>query len=323
MSPVAILAALVKGKDLASTGFIDFHFIGFDMIRTTRRTLIKAAAMVLLAIPGTSAFAEDGVLRVGGSTTLLPIISTTASDFMSKYKTWNKVSPGLPEKPIVIFVTGGGSSFGVKSVLNGTVNIGMVSRDLKDKEVTMLGQHQTYLVGKDAVAIASSAKNPLSAAMGQMSSETAARIFSGETSRYRELSKKLPNSEIVLLTRDAGAGSTEVMQETLMGDKQISSKALQLPSQGALLQKLQSNTKALGYISSGLVTQSDGALKSYALDGVSPSNENVLNGKYKLARPLNLLVKDAPDAYAKAFVDYVLGDGQSVVDSLGYVPSKL
>jgi len=292
------------------------------MIGTTRRTFIKAAALALLVIPGTSAFAEEGMLRVGGSTTLLPVISTAASDFMSKFKTWNKVASNLPDKPIVIFVTGGGSSFGVKSVLNGTVNIGMVSRDIKDKEVALLGQHQTYLVGKDAVAIATSVRNPLAATMNQLTSEGAARIFSGETSRYRELGKKLPDSEIVLLTRDAGAGSTEVMQEMLMKDKQISPKALQLPSQGALLQKLQNNKQALGYISSGLVIQSDGALKSYALDGVSPSNENVLNGKYKLARPLNLLVKDTPDAYVKAFVDYVLSDGQVVIENLGYVPAK-
>jgi len=292
------------------------------MIAMTRKIFIKATALALLAIPCTHAFAEDGVLRVGGSTTLLPAISTAASDFMEKYKTWNKVAPNLPEKPVIIFVTGGGSSFGVKSVLNGTVNIGMVSRDLKDKEVSSLGQHQTYLVGKDAVAIASSAKNPMAATVKQLSSDAAARLFAGETAHYSELVKKLPNLEIVLLTRDAGAGSTEVLQEVLMKDKQISPKALQLPSQGALLQKLKGNTQAIGYISSGLVSQSDGALKSYALDGVSPSNENVLNGTYKLARPLNLLVKDVPDAYAKAFVDYVLSDGQDVVDSLGFVPAK-
>lgn len=292
------------------------------MINMTRRLFSKAAALALLAIPCTHAFAEDGVLRVGGSTTLLPAISTAASDFMEKYKTWNKVAPNLPEKPVIIFVTGGGSSFGVKSVLNGTVNIGMVSRDLKDKEVSSLGQHQTYLVGKDAVAIASSAKNPMAATVKQLSGDEVARLFAGETAHYSELVKKLPKREIVLLTRDAGAGSTEVLQEVLMKGKQISSKALQLPSQGALLQKLKNNTQAIGYISSGLVSQSDGALKSYALDGVSPSDENVLNGTYKLARPLNLLVKDVPDAYAKAFVDYVLSDGQAVVDNLGYVPAK-
>lgn len=292
------------------------------MINKTRRILIKAAALALLAMPCTHALAEEGVLRVGGSTTLLPVISTAASDFMAKFKTWDKVAPNLPATPVVIFVTGGGSSFGVKSVLNGTVNIGMVSRDLKDKEVAALGQHQTYLVGKDAVAIATSAKNPMAASVTQLSGDTVARLFAGETARYSELAKKLPNREIVLLTRDAGAGSTEVLQEMVMKDKQISPKALQLPSQGALLQKLQNNTQAIGYISSGLVSQSDGALKSYALDGVSPSNENVLNGTYKLARPLNLLVKDVPDAYAKAFVDYVLSDGQTVVDSLGFVSAK-
>ena len=43
------------------------------------------------------------------------------------------VSP-MPKEEIVLFVSGGGSSFGVRSVLNGTVEIGLVSRHLKEKE---------------------------------------------------------------------------------------------------------------------------------------------------------------------------------------------
>ncbi len=292
-------------------------------MRTSNRHLIfKMATAAILSLGVNLASAEEGILRVGGSTTLLPIISTVASDFMAKYKTWNKVNAALPDKPIVIFVTAGGSSFGVKSVMNDTIDIGMVSRELKDKEVEKLGTHQSILVGKDAVAIATSARNPLASLKTALSSDEVARIFSGEVSHFRGLNKALPNKQIVLLVRDAGAGSTELLQEEIMKERQISKNALQLSSQGALLQKLQNNHSAVAYISSGLIMQSENALKSIALDGVAASNENVMNGKYKLARPMYLLVKGTPSPYMKAFADYVLADGQKVVERLGYVPAQ-
>jgi len=206
--------------------------------------------------------------------------------------------------------------------MNDTLDVGMVSRELKDKEIEKLGEHKSWLVGKDAVAIATSARNPLAGLKRSISSEEVARIFSGEIAHYRDLNKALPNGEIVLLARDAGAGSTELLQEEVMKERQISKKALQLPSQGALLQKLQNNHSAVAYISSGLVAQSDNALKSMVLDGVAASNENVMNGKYKLARPMYLLARGTPSPYVKAFADYVLSEGQKVVERQGYVPAR-
>lgn len=286
----------------------------------------KLSSALLITLMGTtvsvSALAEDGVIRIGGSTTLLPIVSTAVSNFMSKYKTWNKVSPDLPEKNIVIFVTGGGSSFGVKSVMNSSIDIGMVSRELKEKELQELGNHQNTLVGKDAVAIAASKNNPLMMHKNNLSSAEIAKIFAGEVNNYKKIDSSLPDKEIVLFVRDAGAGSTELLQEEIMKEKQISKNALQLPSQGSLLQKMQGNQYGLGYISSGLIAQSDGNLKAFAIDSVQPSNANVLNAQYKLARPMTLLIKGKPDQYEKALLDYLLGEGQSVVETLGFVPVK-
>jgi phosphate transport system substrate-binding protein len=265
---------------------------------------------------------EATALRVGGSTTLLPVVATAASDFMEKFGTWDKVDASLPAEPVVIFVTGGGSSFGVKSAMNGTVDVGMVSRELKDKEIEKLGVHQKYLVGKDAVTIATNKKNPLARHASALTSAEVAKLFAGETSRYRQLKGSLPDKEIVLLVRDSGAGSTELLQEVVMKDKQISKRALQLPSQGALLQRLQANDSAVAYISSGLVAQSGSGLQGIALDGVAPSNANVINGQYKLARPLYLVVKNQPNKYVQAFVNYLLADGQKIVAAQGYVPAN-
>ena len=49
---------------------------------------------------------DDGELRIGGSTTLLPVVSAAASEFMEKYGTWDKVDPKFPAKKIVIYLTG-------------------------------------------------------------------------------------------------------------------------------------------------------------------------------------------------------------------------
>jgi phosphate transport system substrate-binding protein len=289
-----------------------------------RRAFAAAAAAIVLAGLGLQPVTagEAPALRIGGSTTLLPIVSTAASDFMEKYETWNKVDPSFPAEPIVIFVTGGGSSFGVKSAMNGTVDMGMVSRELKDKEIEKLGVHRKFLVGKDAVTIATNNKNPLHAHLSALASAEVARIFAGEIGRYRELNPALPDREIVLLVRDSGAGSTELMQQVVMKDKQISKRALQLPSQGALLQRLQANDSAIAYISSGLVAQPDSGLTGLVLDGVEPTNENVINGRYQLARPLYLLIKNEPSKPMQAFVNYLLGDGQKIVEAQGYVPAR-
>ena len=284
-------------------------------------TLLAAIVMLAQAHLG-SAQAFDGILRLGGSTTLLPVVSKVASDYMEKFETWDKVDPAFPKKDIVIFVSGGGSSFGVKSAINGTVHIGLASRNLKDREKKLLGGYKTYLVGRDAVVVATNVKSPLVKSRNNLSSADVAAIFSGEAKTLKDIEDTLPANEIVLLVRDSGAGSAEMMQDLIMKKKQISPNALQLPSQGALLKKLETNTRAVGYISSGLVLSND-AVVAFGLDGVAPKNENVINGSYKFSRPLIMVVKGAPNAMAQRFIDYVLTEGQKDVAANDYVPAAM
>jgi|TARA_B100000315_G_scaffold259566_1_gene316094 phosphate transport system substrate-binding protein len=258
-------------------------------------------------------------LRIGGSTTLLPIITNCANDFMEKYKTWNKIDSKLSKRDIIIFVSGGGSGFGIKSTINGTFDIGLASRNLKEKEKKLLGKHKTFLVGKDAVVIAANKDNCLAKTNKDLMKSEVAEIFSGSKKTYKSIDPSLPDDNIVLLVRDAGAGSAELMQKLIMGKSQISPNALQLPSQGALLKKLETNSRFIGYISSGLVLSSD-KLYGFALDGVKPSNTNIVNGKYSFVRPLLMIVKDEPSLAAKYFIDYILTTGQKTVSANHYVP---
>jgi phosphate transport system substrate-binding protein len=267
------------------------------------------------------ASSQDGAVHVGGSTTLLPIVATCASDFMEAYETWDKADTSLPKKQTLIYVTGGGSGFGVKSTINDTFQIGLVSRDLKKEEKEKLGEHEQFLVGKDCVAIAVHKDNPLVGVKKNFTKDDLARIFSGEVKTYRQIDASLPDKEIVLLVRDSGAGSAEIMQKSVMGERKVSSGALQMPSQGALLKKLDSNPLAFAYISSGLVQQNDN-LRTFAFEGVEPTHEKVIKGEYTLARPLLLIVKGRPAGAVKRFIDYLLNEGQKVVKAQGYIAVK-
>lgn len=268
--------------------------------------------------------AEDpanGMLRVGGSTTLLPIISQTAINFMKVYRNWNDVDPTFPDQKVTIFVSGGGSSFGVRSVLNKTVHIGLASRNLKESEKKLLGAHDVHLVGNDAIVFAANRNNPLHQVKINFTFTEVRSIFSGRHDSYRSISSNLAERRIVLLVRDSGAGSAEMLQKLIMGNSPISTHALQLPSQGAMLKKLESNRLAIGYISSGLVFGSD-KIKPFALRGVVPTNLNVVNGSYAFVRPLHMVTKGTVGPMAQSFIDYVLGEGQSVVEASYYVPAN-
>lgn len=283
-------------------------------------SLLTGFAMLIGMVTAAAAADQDATVRAGGSTTLLPIMANCSSEFMEKYQTWDRLDASLPKSPTTVFVTGGGSGFGVKSLLSGVIDIGMVSRDLKDQEKKLLGEPQSHLVGKDAVAIAVNTRNPLAGRKKGFTPAELAAIFSGEIKSYQELDRTLPAKPLVLLTRDSGAGSTEIFQEKIMGEKKFSPKALQLPSQGALLEKLQTNSNAIAYISSGLALSSK-SLKAFALENVEPTDTNVTKGTYPLARPLLMVVKRTSAPTVRHFVDYALSSCQKIVVAHGYVPS--
>lgn len=284
--------------------------------------LPRCAALPLLAFAVSAAYAQDASIRVGGSTTALPIISSCAANFMEKYASWDKADATLGKDQTVVYVTGGGSGFGVKGLMNGTIDVGMVSRDLKDTEMKALNQPVTHVFARDAVAIATSNANPLSKAKQQgFSTAELVGIFSGRTEKFAQVDGKLPGKTMVLLTRDASGGVTEIFQERVMKDQRLAAGRLQFPSTAALIKKLETNDAAIAFVSAGAVSN-ESSLKVYAVDGVSPTQDNIVNGKYALNRPMLIVAKPTPPRKVQLFMDYVLGDCQSTVKDMGFVPVR-
>lgn len=308
--------------------FLTFLTFPFKFSKTSKRLFMKKLSGLIFSLMiifglGSNVMAQsefDGTIRIGGSTTMLPVIADAASQFMERFGTWDKVDPSLPNKKILIFVTGGGSGFGVNSVINGTVNIGMASRDIKVEEKAKLGTYEQYLVSKDCVAFAVNKANPL-AKLNNLTKNDVIKIYSGEAKSFKDIRSDLPNTPILILMRDMAGGSTEIVQSMILKDKTFSSTAIQIPSQGANLKKVEGNRFAITYISSVMAQQSD-KLKVFKYEGIEPSNENAISGKYAITRPLLLIVKNKPSLTESNFINFILNEGQAVVVEHGYVPIK-
>ena len=248
-----------------------------------------------------------------GSSTLAPVVTKAGTAFTEQYGKWNKVNSSLPDADIVINVTSGGSGAGIKALLDGTADFGLVAREVKSSEKEKIKNYQEYKAGIDALTIAVNPNNPIAKIKDNLTSDQIKKIFSGEYKTWNEVDPSLPATEIVVVTRDLGGGAHEVFQEKIMGDTKVTDKAIQAPSMGALV----------GYASYGVAKQNEGKIFALKVDGVAATPETIVDGSYKIQRPLLIVGSGELTKVQKAFMDYLRSDaGQKLIEAMGFIPVK-
>ncbi len=272
-------------------------------------------------VSGDNSFRAE--MTFNGSSTLAPVISAIATDFIESNTTWNNVDPSFPEKNIAIYVSAGGSGAGAKAVIEGTSDFGMLARGVKEEEKEKIGDMKEFVLGIDALTISVNPENPLVKLKDSLSTEEIMKIFSGEYKYWDDLDGSLEHKEIVVVIRDLGGGAHEVFQKSIMGDVQVREDAIQSPSMGALVTKIIENKDAIGYASFGMVNQNRGKLIPLKVDGIEPTEENIVNGSYKVSRPLIAIKKGELTPEQKAFMDFVLSEeGSQIIEKMGFVPAN-
>uniref|UniRef100_UPI004024ED03 phosphate ABC transporter substrate-binding protein n=1 Tax=Megasphaera micronuciformis TaxID=187326 RepID=UPI004024ED03 len=252
-----------------------------------------------------------------------PVVTKAGTAFTEQYGKWNKVNSSLPDADIVINVTSGGSGAGIKALLDGTADFGLVAREVKSSEKEKIKNYQEYKVGIDALTIAVNPNNPIAKIKDTLTSDQIKKIFSGEYKTWNEVDPSLPATEIVVVTRDLGGGAHEVFQEKIMGDTKVTDKAIQAPSMGALVAKIIENENAVGYASYGVAKQNEGKIFALKVDGVAATPETIVDGSYKIQRPLLIVGSGELTKVQKAFMDYLRSDaGQKLIEAMGFIPVK-
>jgi phosphate transport system substrate-binding protein len=243
-----------------------------------------------------------GQLQLAGSTTVQPLAEKLAEAFM-------KLNPDL-----TIEIQGGGSSVGVTSAGEGTVDIGNASREIKASELEQFPNLQVFTIAFDGIAIVT---NP-GVELPSLTVEQVRNIFAGEITNFKDVGG--PDAPITIVSREEGSGTRAAFEELVMAykdaagesqDKPIFEKALLQQSNGQVRTTVATTPNSIGYLSFGFLDES---IRPVPVEGIDPTVDNVKNGSYPIVRPLNMLTNGAPGDLADAFVSYVLSPlGQEIV----------
>jgi len=246
----------------------------------------------------------SGRIMIAGSTSVQPLADELARYFMQIYP---KVS---------IEVQGGGSSVGIKSAIQGIVDIGTSSRELTEDESKQLSSKgwQEVKIAEDGIAVIVHKSNPVS----NLTIDLIRDIFSGKIKNWKEVGGK--DAKIVVVTREEGSGTRGAFEEIVMGKStKITDSAIVQPSTGAVKTTVSQDENAIGFISIGVL---DNTVKGIKVDGVEPTEKNVKLGKYKIKRPFLFLLSKNPSKVTKAFVDFVLSDEGQAIVAKNYISVK-
>jgi phosphate transport system substrate-binding protein len=211
---------------------------------------------------------------------------------------------------INVVVQGGGSSVGVKSAAEGTVDIGGASRELKDSEKT-LGLAE-FVIAKDGIAIVAHPSQTVS----DITMDQVKQIFAGEITNWSQIGGG--DQDIVVVSREEGSGTRGAFEEMVMGkDAVITENAILQPSNGAVRTTVAGDPNAMAYLSFGYL---DSSTKALTVDGVESTVANAQNGSYPIVRPLLFVTKGQPEGIVKEFIDFCLSaEGQEIVAE-DYIP---
>jgi phosphate transport system substrate-binding protein len=263
-----------------------------------------AALVATFLLVASSAFA-DTTVKVDGSTTVLPIMQKMVEVYM-------KANPSVK-----FTVSGGGSGNGIKAIIDGTTDIAMASRKMKDKEIALAKEKgvaaKEIVISIDAIIPVVNPANKVSGATIEQLKD----LYAGKITEWKALGGEGP---VVVISRDTLSGTYESWEELVMKGEKVFPGALQQASSGAGVQAVSKNKNAIGYVGVGYL---DASTKPLTVNGIVGNDETAASGKYPIARDLYLYTNGEPKGEIKKFVDWALGaEGQTLGKAAGFVPLK-
>ena len=244
---------------------------------------------------------EEGTIKIAGGTAHIPVMKEAAKRIMTRYK------------DILITVAGGGSGVGIKQVGEGLVDIGNSGRKPRPEEIERYDL-KMFKWAIDGVGVVVNPGNSVKSLTNKQLKD----IFSGKIDNWSALGGA--DHIVTIYTRDESSGTRAVFWKKALDKGNISTKALFVPSNGAMKTAVANDPYAIGYVSVGHI---DKTVSPVALDGVTPTLENVKSGQYNIARGLYSNTKGEPAGLARLFINYLFTpEGRQIAADKGFIPVK-
>ena len=241
----------------------------------------------------------SGAVALNGSTSMEKVVGALGEQFMSD------------NSGVSVTYDATGSGAGIEAASNGSADIGLSSRGLKDEEKSsgLVGT----TVALDGIAVIVNPANGVE----DLTVEQIAKIFTGEITDWSELGGDA--GTISCIGREAGSGTRDGF-ESITKTKDACKMDQELTSTGAVIEAVAGNPNAIGYASLSALKD---AVKAVTVGGVECTEDTVLDGSYAIQRPFVFVTKDdvTLSAQAQAFFDFATSSAAGdLIRAAGAVP---
>ena len=243
--------------------------------------------------------ALSGTVSTNGSTSMEKVIGALSEQFMTD------------NSGVSVTYDATGSGAGIEAASNGSADIGLSSRALKDEE-KVSGLVGTT-VALDGIAVIVNPANKVA----DLTGEQIAQIFTGEITDWSQLGGEA--GTISCIGREAGSGTRDGF-ESITKTKDACKMDQELTSTGAVIEAVAGNPNAIGYASLSALKDT---VKAVTVGGVACTEDTVLDGSYAIQRPFVFVTKDsaALSAQAQAFFDFATSAAANdLIRAAGAVP---
>jgi phosphate transport system substrate-binding protein len=318
------------------------------MKRSTARSSLWCLALLWALVSGIpSAFADDaivldpalkGYIKVSGvSGNVNSIGSDTLNNLMTLWaEGFRKQYPSVK-----IQIEGKGSSTAPPALIEGTAQLGPMSRTMKNTEVDAFERKFRYKptalpVAIDALAVYVNKDNSVTGfTMAQVDA-----IFSKsrrwghheniQVWKQAGLTDGLGDSPISIYGRNSASGTYGFFKEHALKNGDYKDEVKEQPGSASVVQSVSEDQAGIGYSGIGYMTSNVRAVPLAEKDGMpfkEATQQNADDGSYPLWRHLYLYVNKAPnkplDPIVGEFIKFIYSkEGQKVVIKDGFFPLK-
>ena len=268
-----------------------------------------------------------GTLSAAGSDTMLELQTLMAEEFRKLY----------PQ--VKIQVEGKGSSTAPPALIEGTVQLGNMSRKMKNKEVDAFEEAFGYEptrfdVALDTLAVFVNKDNPIESLTIQqvdsVFSKTRRCGAPGDISTWGQLGLdgNWATAPTSLYGRNAASGTYGYFKDHALCKGDYKDSVKEQPGSASVVQGIDKDAYGIGYSGIGYATSGVRAVPLSPAGNqpaVAASSANAANGSYPLARFLHIYVNKSPskslDRLTAEYLRFILSsEGQRVVIKAGFDP---
>jgi phosphate transport system substrate-binding protein len=240
---------------------------------------------------------------------------------------------------VKVQVEGKGSSTAPPALISGTAQFGPMSREMKQEEIDKFEKAYGYKPAAirtsiDALAVYVNKDNPIKGMtvpqVDAVFSKTRRGGFAQDLTTWGQvnLTGDWANKPISLYGRNSASGTYGYFKEHALYKGDYKDTVKEQPGSASVVQGVTEDRFGIGYSGIGYITSGVRAVPLAAKEGgefYTATLDNVVQGKYPLARFLYLYINKAPnkplDPLVREFCKFVLSyEGQQVVIKDGYLP---